>query len=209
MNILVARTAYLGLVVAFLYGCATKAPKDLDLSKNSNDGVAVFAVSHEAEAGRAVTLMVYLDRESNALWSAPYPSVENVAGIRTRSDFEDDYGRLAVVNLPAGRHSFSLWQISNGTGLRILPNKDLPPLVFEVRPGAVVYLGDFHGMTAVGRNILGMKVTGGGYPELRDRHERDIPIFESKYPQFRGKVEMQLLPQGPWVTDELKRHENK
>jgi len=205
MKILRATTASLAVAISVLGGCASKAPKDFDLSKNPTEGVAVFAVSHEAEAGRAVTLMVYLDRDSNPLGTAPYPSVQDVAGIRTASDFEDDYGRLAVVNLPAGRHKFSFWQISNGTGLRILPTKELPHLEFEIKPGCVIYLGDFHGITATGRNIFGMKVTGGGYPVLRDRHERDIAVFESKYPQFHGKAQMQLLPPGPWVTSDLKK----
>ncbi len=201
-----ARTACLAVILALLGGCATTAPKNVDLSKNPNQGIAVFSVSHESEAGRGVTLMVYLDRESNGLGlSAPYRSVEEVAGVRTGSDFEGEYGRLEVVNLPAGRHSFSDWQISNGTGLRILPGKGLQPLVFDIRPGSVVYLGDFHGLTAVGRNLFGMKITGDGYPELRDSHERDIPIFESKYPQFRGKAQMQLLPPGPWVSEESKK----
>jgi hypothetical protein len=93
------------------------------------------------------------------LGAPPYRSVEDVAGIRTGSDFEDDYGRLEVV-----------------------------------------YLGDFHGMTEGGRNLFGMKVTGGGYPELRDRRQRDVPMFEAKYPQFRGKTELALLPEGPWVS---------
>jgi hypothetical protein len=201
-----AGTVCLAVVLAVLGGCASKAPKNVDLSKSPNEGIAIFSVSHESEAGRGVTLMVYLDRDSNALGlSPPYRSVEEVAGIRTGSDFEDDYGRLEVVNLPAGRHSFSDWQISNGTGLRIFPGKGLQPLVFDIRPGSVVYLGDFHGITAVGRNLFGMKITGDGYPELRDSHQRDIPIFESKYPQFRGKAELQLLPVGPWVGEEAKK----
>jgi hypothetical protein len=190
--------------LALLGACASKAPKDLDLAKNPSEGVVVFAVSHEADAGRGVTLMVYLDRNP-LLGTPPYRSVEDVAGIRTGSDFGDDYGRLEVVNLNAGRHSFSFWKITNGTGLRILPDKDLPPLEFDVKAGSIVYLGDFHGMTVVGRNLFGMKITGGGYPVLRDRHARDVPIFEAKYPQFRGHTELALLPQGPWVSGAVRQ----
>jgi hypothetical protein len=191
-------------LAALLSACASKAPKDLDLSKNPTEGVVVFSVSHESEAGRGVTLMVYLDRNP-LLGTPPYRSVEDVAGVRTGSDFEDDYGRLEVVNLPAGRHSFWFWQIANGTGLRIIPDKDLPPLDFDIKAGSVVYLGDFHGMTEVGRNLFGMKVTGSGYPELRDRHQRDVQMFEAKYPQFRGKTELALLPQGPWVSGAVRK----
>ena len=48
-------------------------------------------------------------------------------------------------------------------------------------------------------------VTGDGYPVLRDRRDRDIPIFEASYPQLRGKIETQLLPPGPWLPDEEKQ----
>jgi hypothetical protein len=205
MSAVNAAAACLVAVLAMLGGCASKAPKDFDFSKNPEDGIIVFSVSHDSEAGRGVTLMVYLDSESKVLGNAPYSSVESVAGIRTGSDFEDDYGRLAVVNLPAGRHQFSYWQITNGTRLRITPSKSPPPLEFEIKPGSVVYLGDFHGTVAMGRNIFGMKIAGGGYPELRDRHERDIPLLESKYPQFLGKVQVRPLPPGPWVADDLRK----
>jgi hypothetical protein len=198
-------TIALILGVLFLGGCASKAPKDFDFAKNPNEGVAVFAVSHDSEAGRGVTLMVYLDRESNPLVNAPYASVKDVAGIRTGSDFEDDYGRLAVVNLPPGKHNFSFWQITNGSGLRIMPTKDLPPLEFEIKSGSIVYLGDFHGITATGRNIFGIKITGGGYPELRDSHERDFAVLDSKYPQFHGKAQIQLLPLGPWLSEDIRK----
>jgi hypothetical protein len=94
---------------------------------------------------------------------------------------------------------------SFATGLRIVPAKNLPPLTFEIEPGSVVYLGDLHGMTQAGRNLLGMKVTGDGYPQVRDCHQRDIEILYNKYPQFRGKVRQQLLPLGPWVPEEMKQ----
>jgi hypothetical protein len=194
------KTTCLAVIATVLCSCASKAPKDFDLAKTPNDGIAIFSVSHDAAAGRGVTLMVYLDRDAGPLGlSAPYKSVEDIMGVRTSSDFDPDYGRIQVVNLPAGKHVFSFWQLTNGTGLRVVPNKNLPPLVFEIKPGAIVYLGDFHGVTTEGRNLLGIPITAGGYPVLRDSHVRDLPIFEAKYPQFRGKADLQLLPMGPWM----------
>jgi hypothetical protein len=201
-----ARKAFLAGLASLICGCATQAPKEINLDAHPGEGIIVFAVSHDASGGHVSTLWVQLDRVSGKSLTNSYPSVESKGTIRLASDFDDDHGRLAVVNLPAGRHELSTWRFSNGTGLYISPEKDPPPLQFEVNAGAVVYLGDIHGVVGVGRNLLGIKSAGDVEPEVRDRHERDIAVFESKYPQFRNKATVQLLPTGTWAAGRKTAH---
>ena len=202
MHIVIAcsvRTAFFAGLVACVAGCATQAPRNIDLAARPGEGVVVFAVSHDVSGGRGSTFSVHLDKEGPDALTHIYPSVETKATIRMGSDFDDDFGRIAVVNLPAGRHELSTWSFSNGTGLFISPKVTPPPLPFEVKAGSVIYLGDIHGLLGVGRNLIGMKSAGDVEPEVRDRHERDLAVLDAKYPQFRGKAVVQLLPTGAWA----------
>lgn len=38
-------------------------------------------------------------------------------------------------------------------------------------------------------------------PEVRDRRERDLAMIEKKYPQFKNKISINLLPQGLWTHE--------
>lgn len=122
-----------------------------------------------------------------------------VPGIAGGSAFQDSYGQLLVLALPSGKHEIDSWQITNGTGLRIFSKEKPVPLVFEVSKGQIKYLGNLHANLQTGKNLFGMTITGNGFPEVRDQGKRDIPMLEEKYPQFKGKVAIDLLPLGPWV----------
>jgi hypothetical protein len=124
-----------------------------------------------------------------------------VPGIWGSSDFDDGeiQGQVFVLALPAGKHKIDNWQIESGF-LRIHPKEHPTPLVFDVVPGEIKYVGNLHANLRSGKNILGMTRVANGYPEVRDERNRDISMIDAKYPQVRGKVVYDLLPLGPWIA---------
>lgn len=59
-------------------------------------------------------------------------------------------------------------------------------------------LGNLHGNLSTGANLLGITIVGDAYPEIRDKSERDIRLVLQMYPQFAGRINIELLPTGPW-----------
>lgn len=192
--------SYTCVFLVVLTGCAAKSiPKDASLSSESNEGIVVVSVSHDLAGRRAARAIFHMDggavRGGNTLLSLD----EVIPGTPRGSEFKDSYGHLLVLSLSPGQHTIDTWQITNGTGLRIFPKEKPTPLVFEVVSGQVKYLGNLHANLATGKNMFGITITADGYPEVRDQQQRDIPMFEKKYPQFSGKVVIDLLQLGPWL----------
>jgi hypothetical protein len=151
--------------------------------------------------GRGAKAIFYLDGgvmsgRGSMFFSLP----DAVPGIPGASAFEDSYGQVITLALPPGRHEIDAWQITNGTGMRIFPKEKPAPLVFHVGAGEIKYLGNLHANLQAGKNLFGKSIVGDGYPEVRDLRERDIRMFEVKYPQFKGKVVADILGLGPWIA---------
>ena len=196
---------FLGIIAALtlvLSGCAAKSvSKDFAFDASKNEGIIVVAVSHDVSGGRAGRGLFYINggqMETNGRMLASL--VEVAPGIAGGSDFQDFYGKLFVLTLPAGKHSFTSWQFTNGGGVSITPRKGLMPLEFQVVAGEVRYLGNLHVNLRMGK-VLGMGIVDNGYPEVRDQRALDVALFEERYPQFKGKVVIDLLQLGPWIPE--------
>lgn len=197
------------VLVCALAGCASKSiQRDFSLEAAKTDGIVILSVSHDLSGGRGAKAIFYLNggslaKNGGTLFSLP----EVFPGIPGGSDFEDEYGKVFALSLPAGHHRINSWQIVNGTGLRIFPKETPGQLVFEVTAGEIKYLGNLHANLQTGKNIFGMTIVGNGFPEVRDQRIRDIGLFEGKYPQFKDKAVIGLLNLGPWITEEGTRHQ--
>lgn len=189
------------VLISVLAGCAAKSlQKDFVFSNEGNDGIVVVSVSHDLAGKRAARAIFYMDGGIGSGGSMLRSLDEFIPGVPGGSEFKDSYGHLLVLALPAGKHTIDSWQITNGTGLRVFPKEKPSPLTFEVVGGQVKYLGNLHANLATGKNIFGITITGDGYPEVRDQQQRDIPLFEDRYPQFKGKITVDLIQLGPWMA---------
>lgn len=188
------------LVIATLTGCAAKSIQSDFAFKNAPDkGIIVLSISHDLAGKRNSKAIFYMDGGLANGGSVLFSLDDAVPGIARGTEFDDSYGHLLVLALPAGLHKIDSWQITNGTGLRIFPKEKPKPLIFDVASGQIKYLGNLNGNLYTGKNIFGITIVANGYPEVLDRRERDIPIFEKKYPQLKGKIVVDLLPMGPWI----------
>lgn len=188
------------LVIVAFAGCAAKSIRnDFTFSKEQTEGIVILSVSHDLAGPRGTRAIFYMDRGAAHGGSTLFSVDEAFPGSLRRGEFKDSHGHLLVLSLPPGKHVIDYWQITNGSGLRIFPKEKPKPLEFEVTNGKIKYLGNLHANLQTGKNIFGITITGNGYPEVIDRQTRDIPMFEDKYPQFKGKVALELLPLGPWV----------
>lgn len=194
------------LVLGFLAGCASKSvPKNFSLDPAKGEGMVVFSVSHDLSGGRGAKAIFYVNGGPTTKNGLYVFSLQDVMGVPTGSDFEDAYGRLYALSMPAGHHAFTGWQITNGTGLRIGPKEAPTPLEFDLAPGEVKYIGNLHAVLGMGKNMFGITIVGNGYPEVTDQRERDLALFDEQFPQFKGKAQPALLKQGPWVPGEIAR----
>lgn len=187
-----------------LVGCsAPQVARDFKWDASPKVGVAVFSVAHDIKGGDLNQTILYLDGgiERGGVVASSANGQTPIVMPRRPNDFEDVQGFLHVVPLAPGKHRFTHWQISNGTGLRIFPRGTLVPLEFEVGAGEVIYVGAFHGHLQRGENVLGIEITGGGYVGLVNAASRDLALLGQRYPQFEGQVRAAVFPSGPWVAD--------
>jgi hypothetical protein len=195
---------HLSIVISFalfsLVGCATKSiPNNFSFNNQRNEGVVVFSVSHDSLGPQGTKAIFYLDHNKGIDNPLFYSTDETILGIIKDSEFPDSHGHLIVLAIPSGQHAIDYWQITNGTGLRILPKENPVPLTFEVTAGDIIYIGNLHAALHIAKNIFGITITANGFPVIKDQSQRDIAVFESKYPQFKGKTNVKLLPTGPWL----------
>lgn len=168
--------------------------------KKEQEGIVVFSVSHDLNGGPRDQAIIYLD---GAVPGGPegtnfLSSERNFLDEVRESDFGNAVGYVHVATLPAGRHSFTLWQILNGAGQRISPEQPPQALDFTVQPGRVTYLGAFHGELIRGKNAFGTVVTQGGRLLVRDERERDLAVLLARHPDYADKIIRQPLPIGAW-----------
>jgi hypothetical protein len=168
--------------------------------KEEQEGIVVFSVSHDLNGGPRDQAVIYLDGgapggpEGTNFLSSERSFLDEVRD----SDFSNAVGYVHAVTLPAGRHSFTNWQILNGTGHRISPDQPPEALEFTVQPGRVTYLGAFHAELVRGKNAFGTVVTRGGRLIVRDERERDTAVLLARHPDYRDKIIRQPLATGPW-----------
>jgi hypothetical protein len=189
------------LLIFVLAGCAAKTIQgDYSSKDDQNEGIVFFSISHDLVGGRAAKAIFYLDGGVTSGGSMVFSLPEAFPGISAGSQFKDSYGQLIALALPAGKHQIDSWQIFNGKGLRIFPREKPSPLEFNVQAGQAKYLGNLHANLQTGKNVFGMTIVGNGSPEVRDRRDRDVENFEKKYPQFKGKILIETLALGPWIS---------
>jgi hypothetical protein len=197
----------LALVVSLslgLVGCAARSVRsDYAMTPDSTEGIVIVSISHDDAGGRRTKATFFLDGggllggDGKLLRSLP----ERVPGFTGGSSFEDCYGQVLALSLPAGRHQIDGWSIAANMGLHISPKQKPAPLVFDVVAGKIVYLGNLHAHLLMGKNVFGVTIVGDSTPEVRDERTRDIPIIEESHPQFKGKIVATLLPLGAWTTN--------
>jgi hypothetical protein len=184
-----------------LAGCASRSvPKNFALDPAKNEGIVVVSASHDPSGGRAARAWFDIDGgpatgEGGLLVSLP----DAFPGIQGGSDLEDGYGKVFALSLPAGRHMITSWRVSYRNSVMIHPILAPTPLVFDVVAGQVKYIGDLHAHLLMGKSLFGLSALGNAYPEVLDEHERDIAVFDERYPQWKGKVAVDLLKLGPWT----------
>ena len=190
---------------ALLLGCAgPQVAKEATAESIKDRGIVVVSVTHDAETGRRASAVFVVDQQAKTMETRVLRSVEQVMGIPKGSDFEEERGRVYVLDVEPGVHSVDSWQ-SAGESVRIAPRNAPAPLRFEVKAGEVVYIGNLNLNHTTGRNLFGMSVVAGALPEVRDRRELDLAIAERKVPSIQGRVQVRLLPLGPWSDGAVER----
>lgn len=190
---------------ALLLGCAgPQVAKEATPESIKDRGVVVVSVTHDAETGRRARAVFVIDQQAKMVETRVLRSVEEVMGIPKGSDFDEERGRVYVLDVEPGVHSVDSWQ-SAGDSVRIAPRNAPPPLRFEVKAGEVVYIGNLNLNHTTGRNVFGMSVIAGALPEVRDRRGLDLAIAERKVPSIKGRVQVRLLPLGAWSEGAVER----
>ncbi len=166
------------LAMLAVSGCATKnADQDLDPSKLSETGLVFASLSTGPEGGNRPIATFGFNRGGFV-----NSREEQISGPQLKpSEFEDDFGRLIALELPAGPNSLTYWSLTYGV-TQYSPAKSVPEITFTVEPGKVLYLGNLHVNVEIVEDERNQRVISRLLPEIRDRRERDVALFKSRYP---------------------------
>lgn len=123
------------------------------------------------------------------------------------SPFKDYCGRLVALKLPAG--DYQIFWFKSDMGSVIMGPREFKPVSFTVKAGRATYIGNIHmTLDTTDETFFGKPIVPGGWPEVKDARERDIPLLQQAVPaitadlidyqilQFppRGDVGSQALP---------------
>lgn len=183
------------LAMITLGGCAARnADENLDPKQLSRTGVVFASVSTAPEGGNGPVATFHLDRGGFVK-----SREEQIAGQNLKpSELNDDFGRLIVLELPAGANSLKSWMLTYGAA-QYAPSRPVSVIHFTVLPGKALYLGNLHMHIRMSRNVFDAPVIGDLQPEIRDRGERDVVLFKSRYPRVGdGEIVAQPPFLGQW-----------
>lgn len=206
------QTLLLLLLCSLISGCQTTIMSnirtDYDFGNNNKDtGLIIGTVSHP-EYTDDITFSTF-----HINYYTGHP--KSILSFRERSlfysghsaefEFEDagNKGKLFVLELPAGEHTVDHWEIQYGFG-GWYPKSAPSPLEFKIQSDEILYLGNFHMQTTIGKFWVG-EVQDGGFPVINDERERDIQLFREIYPDLSSRnIKLNVLHEGHW-TNELNK----
>lgn len=197
----IAHALALSLLTA-LVGCAAgNIPANFTFGETPTVGVIVASVAQNESANPGARTQIYFDTSGRPGMNRLQSSGESLDEGEPLPRLAGG-GQLVVLKVPAGRHTLDAWQMRDGVGGWVQPAGVLKPLAFTVLAGEVRYIGSLEGTLAMRKNALGVRVVDSAAVEIRDQRARDIAAFEAAYPQFKGRVVVDLLPTGPWAAAE-------
>jgi hypothetical protein len=159
-------------------------------------GVVVLSVSHDLADASETSAYFYLDEK---LMRGRGPLSTPLRG--TPSDFKNRFGQVLIFSLAPGQHSIDRWTLETQINMR--KPKNLPaPLVFQIKEGEVLYIGNLHLRFQVDTGLFDAQVIRAAVPVIRDNAAEDIKVAKKKAPGLQHRIAKQLLPLGPWVAPE-------
>lgn len=168
------------LAMLVLAGCATpNVDQNVAPSQLANTGLVFASVSTSVEY-RFGPIALFNFKKGGIAKSRE----EHIPGATLKpSELQEDYGRLVVLEMPAGANSLQRWHVAHGT-THYTPRQDFPEINFMVEPGKALYLGNLHVHVRMGRNFVNQPVIGDLVPEIRDFSDRDVAMLKSRYPNI-------------------------
>lgn len=202
------KTLLLLCLCSLVSGCQTTVQSnirpDYDFENNKDTGLIIGTVSHPEDVDDIVFSIFRINyysgnpkavlkfRERSFLYS----------GHPAEFEFEDagNKGKLFVLEFPAGEHSVDYYEIQAGFyGWQ--PKTAPTPLEFNIQPGEISYLGNFHMQTLKGKFLAG-EFQLGGIPVINDQSDRDIQLFRKLYPDFSAhNIKLNVLHEGRWTNE--------
>ena len=202
------QTLLLLWLCSLVSGCQTTIESiirtDYKIENNKDTGLIIGTVSHPEDVDDIVFSIFHINhysgnpkgtlsfRERGFLYS----------GHPAEFEFEDagNKGKLFVLEFPAGEHAVDYWSIQAGFyGWQ--PKSAPTPLEFNIKPGEILYLGNFHMQTTKGKYWAG-EFQDGGIPVINNQSERDIQLFRELYPNFSARnIKLNVLHEGRWTNE--------
>ena len=193
---------------SMIAGCQTTIQSnirpDYNFENNKDSGLIIGTVSHPEEVDDIVFSIFHINyysgnpkgtirfRERGLLYS----------GHPAEFEFEDagNKGKFFILEFPAGEHSVDYWGIQFGFWL-VSPKSAPTPLEFNIQPGEILYLGNFHMQPTKGKYLAG-EFQDGGIPVINDQSDRDIQLFRELYPDFGARnIKVNVLHEGRWSNE--------
>ena len=204
------KLAFLSLVI-LLTGCATNSltPKPITSANlNETQGLFVGTFSRAPNAPKYYSQTFYFKNATTGkIFEVKSQPTFNMFTGKTPDDFntQESNGALFVQTLPAGKYiynNFRLYQ-SNGSYQQNWSSVQDYAIPFEIFPNKVNYGGEIKLVPVMGKNFFNMNVQAGGTWVISDQHERDIPLFKSKYPSITFQNYENVIPEGKEIFTPL------
>lgn len=191
------------LSLMLLLGCASTGQLDSETEPNPINGVFVASITMGGPAEDARFNYQRIGSNDGLPMTAQQrnliqrvnPRIKTRAKKETKPKLKNDFdvknikeGRVLAFEVPAGNYELNSWEIQlfsiSVVDENIRP-KNIQPLYFSVKPGEITYIGNLHLETTTSKGLFGRPYASGGYANITDTNEIDLPIFREKYPKLK------------------------
>lgn len=163
-----------------------------------NKALVVFSLTQPLGSETFGYSLFRFERDSAA--GAIYAQSHSIdfTGLAPVSEFPNVYGRVGVIELPAGEYQLDA-MFSNGQTQFSVRGKTAKNTI-KVSAGEVVYVGSLNLHLGYGTNFLNFSEVVSVTAELKDEQTRDIPLFKAQYPAL-GQPQIRLFRVGPILPE--------
>jgi len=103
--------------------------------------------------------------------------------LKESPQYSDEFGVgvVKVASLPAGKYEFINYSAFSGNGMTggtVYSAKEDFSIPFEVKPGGIIYLGNYQALVVFNETALGIKVSHWNGFKVRDASKHDLSIAQ-------------------------------